>query len=255
MKILNARAAKRGPGENLNMAETPPNRPGSSTRPAHDRKGHDMRIQQLACGFVMGIATALFTGLVLSQEYEVDKENAHRRWEKYNTPSESHKKLKGYVGEWDVVMKLWMDGGGEPMISHGEMDCELIFGGRFIKTDVRATTMIEYDGKVIPVPFEGLGITGYDTLRKKYVAVWIDNFTNSISICEGQHDKSGKVFTFFGKQDDWMDGVFDKPYKIVDRWVTDDKCISEMYDLTASSGDGKFLELVATRKSTQVQKD
>lgn len=215
-----------------------------------------MRFQQLACGFAMGIATALFTGLVLSQEYDVEKKRAEKQWKKYNTPSESHKKLKGYEGEWDVVMKLWMDGDGEPMISHGKMDSELIFGGRFLKTDVRATTMIEYDGKVTPLLFKGLGIMGYDTLRKKYVAVWIDNMTNSISVSEGQHDKSGKVFTFFGKQDDWMDGVFDKPYKIVDRWVTDDKCISEMYDLTAPPGEGKFLELVATRsKSTQVKKD
>ena len=38
MKILNARAAKRGPGENLNMAEAPPSRPGSSARPAHDMR-------------------------------------------------------------------------------------------------------------------------------------------------------------------------------------------------------------------------
>ena len=216
-----------------------------------------MRFQQLACGFVMGIATALFTGLVLSQEYEVDKENAHHRWKKYNTPSESHKKLKAYEGEWDVVMKLWMDGGGAPMISKGEMDSELIFGGRFLRTDVRATMEIKYQDGVWQVPFEGLGITGYDTLRKKYVAVWIDNFTNSISFSEGQHDKSGKVFTFFGKQDDWMDGVFDKPFKIVERFVTADKCISEMYDLTAAPGEGKFLELVATRKPkpTQVKKD
>ena len=214
-----------------------------------------MRFQQLACGFVMGITTALFTGLVLSQEFEVDKERAEQQWKKFNTPSESHKKLKGYVGEWDVEMKIWMNGDGEPTISRGEMDSELIFGGRFLRTDVRAMTKIEIQGTVVELPFKGLGITGYDTLRKKYVAVWIDNFTNSISFSEGQHDKSGKVFTFFGKQDDWMDGVFDKPYKIVDRFETDDKCISEMYDLTASPGEGKFLELVATRKSTQVKKD
>ncbi len=214
-----------------------------------------MRIQQLTCGFVMGITTALFTGLVLSQEYEVDSEDAHQQWKKYNTPSEPHMKLKRYVGEWDVVMRLWMDGCGEPMISHGEMDSELIFGGRFVKTDVRAMTKIEYQGEVFNVPFKGLGITGYDIQRKKYVAIWIDNFNNSISFMQGQHDKSGKIFSFFGKHDDWMDGVFDKPYKCVDRFETDDKYISEMYDLTASSGDGRFLELVMTRKSTQVKKD
>ncbi len=47
-----------------------------------------------------------------------------------------------------------------------------------------------------PMPFQGLGLTGYDNSAKKYIGFWVDSMTTSFSTSTGEIDAAGKVFTF-----------------------------------------------------------
>ena len=42
----------------------------------------------------------------------------------------------------------------------------------------------------------GWGLTGYDNHEQKYVGMWVDSMTTSISTSLGTIDKSGKQFSF-----------------------------------------------------------
>jgi hypothetical protein len=47
--------------------------------------------------------------------------------------------------------------------------------------------------------FEWFGIYGYDMRKKKYTAVWVDNFDTTTESGEGEIDATGKIITFKGE--------------------------------------------------------
>jgi hypothetical protein len=49
------------------------------------------------------------------------------------------------------------------------------------------------------ITFEWFGIYGYDMRKKKYTAVWVDNFDTSTESGEGEIDATGKIITFKGE--------------------------------------------------------
>ncbi len=63
-----------------------------------------------------------------------------------------------------------------PPAMAGTTTNSLIFGGRFLKQEVRGTV----EGHP---PFEGIGITGYDNIRKEYQSVWFDNSNGARHRC------------------------------------------------------------------------
>jgi hypothetical protein len=217
-----------------------------------------MKLRLLACGFAAGLVTALVGGGCLIQD-EGDKgydaEEMHNVWEKFGTPNQHHEKLKRHVGEWDIEMRSWWEGPDrEPQVNHAVAHTELIFGGRFLKSEMKGTIKFELEGKVVEAPIEGMGITGYDTFKRKYVSVWIDSHGTAIHHSEGTLDPTGTVYTYFGTSDDWMTGQHDKPQKFTERWLSEDKLLFEMHDLTLS-GKTKVFEMTYTRRPATAKKD
>lgn len=65
---------------------------------------------------------------------------------------------------------------------------KMILGGRFLQQEV--------NGEMMGMPMNGIGITGYDNLKKKYVGFWIDNMGTGMYTMEGEMDKEGKACTY-----------------------------------------------------------
>ena len=137
-------------------------------------------------------------------------------------PGPAHKALAPLGGEWNVEAKFWM-GGPEPTESKGASTKRWIMGGRFLQEDHKS----EFMG----LPFQGMGLTGYDTMKQKYIAMWIDNMGTALSVSEGAADADGKVFTMNGTMDDPMTGEKNKPVKYILRIVSQDKHVMEMHDV------------------------
>jgi hypothetical protein len=168
------------------------------------------------------------------------EEEMMKRWEAASTPGAPHKALEPLIGEWEIEARFWMGGPDTPPIeSKGTTKAKWILGGRFIQEEVNSEMMGQ--------PFQGIGTTGFDNLKKKYVSTWVDNMNTMISISEGTADADGKVFTFLGKMDDIMTGQKDKPFRYVLRIISSDKHVFEMHDpsLGAKSKNG---EITYTRK-------
>ena len=52
------------------------------------------------------------------------------------------------------------------------------------------------DGKMKDMQFKGMGVEGYDNVKKKFVSSWIDNMGTGIQFSEGTYDPATKTFTY-----------------------------------------------------------
>jgi hypothetical protein len=169
----------------------------------------------------------------------MDEKAMMEAWAKYATPGESHKKLESFVGSWDTSVKSWMQPGAPPMESKGTSENRMIMGGRFLEQ--------RFTGTMMDMPFEGLGYTGYDNYKKKYVGSWMDNMGTGVVTSLGTADPSGKAMTFTGEMDDPMEGKT-KPYKETITMVDNDHHVFEMWSPGPDGKMAKMMEIHYMRK-------
>jgi hypothetical protein len=171
----------------------------------------------------------------------VDMQEMMKKWMEAATPGEPHKLLSQFVGKWDTLTRMWMDGSGKVAAeSKGTSDIKWILDGRFL--------LEESTGQVMGMPYKGMIITGYDNYKKRYVFSYVDNMGTANYTGEGTVDLSGKIMTLQGKMDDPMLGERDKPVKYVTRIVSKDQHVFEIYDLAGTPQEFKAVEIVYTRK-------
>jgi hypothetical protein len=106
-------------------------------------------------------------------------------WMKYMTPGEQHKKMAAMDGEWTVASKMWMDPKAPPTDGTGTAKFRMILGGRY--------QVQEYSGNFMGMPFDGMGISGFDNASKEHVSCWIDSMSTGMMASKGTEDASGKV--------------------------------------------------------------
>jgi hypothetical protein len=113
--------------------------------------------------------------------------------------NENHKLLSSLDGNWDYTIKFWMNPnpGAPPQESKGSATRKSIMGGRYVMMDVSGKMQMPgEDGKMKDVTFKGMGMEGYDNVKKKFVASWIDNMGTGIEFSEGTYDPATKSFTY-----------------------------------------------------------
>lgn len=126
------------------------------------------------------------------------------------TPGVHHKHLARFSGNWSATSRFrWSP--DQPWSEHKmESKVEMIFGGRFAKISVKGEPLLGS-----PVPFEGLGILGYDNQTATYTSVWVDNMGTMTVLGEGSCENDGKVIHFTSSlvdpmsgEDTWMRSVY-----------------------------------------------
>jgi len=156
-----------------------------------------------------------------------------------STPGKEHEALKPLIGSWTCTVKFWTVPGTPPQESTGTMERKWILGGRFMQED--------YKGTAMGMPFEGVGLLGYDKAQKRYDSSWMDSMGTGMWKMTGSADASGKTFTFTGENFDCMESKMVKSRNTLEI-VNNDKQIMKMF---APGPDGKEFqnfEMVATRK-------
>lgn len=160
-------------------------------------------------------------------------------WEKAGTPGEAHKKLEPFVGTWETKSKHWMKPGDPPEEAAGVTETRWVLGNRFLE--------MRYEGPMMGQPFTGVGYTGYDNIKKKYVGSWMDSMTTAMMTSVGDADASGKVMNFTIACNDPMTG---KPMTMKEKiTVTDnDHHTMEMWGPGPDGKVYKMMEMTYTRK-------
>jgi Protein of unknown function (DUF1579) len=113
--------------------------------------------------------------------------------------NENHKLLASLDGNWNYNIKFWMnpDPNAKPQESKGTATRKSIMGGRYVVMDVSGKMkMPGADGKMKDVDFKGMGMEGYDNMKKKFVASWVDNMGTGIEFSEGTYDPSTNSLTY-----------------------------------------------------------
>jgi hypothetical protein len=121
------------------------------------------------------------------------EEEMMQQWMKLSAPGEHHALLKPLAGSWKTTSKTWM-GPGEPKVSEGSCEYTWIMGDRYLKQ--------ECTGTMGGMAFQGMGLTGYDNLQKKFVGIWVDSGSTGIFVAEGKMDMGKKVLSMHGKAPD-----------------------------------------------------
>ena len=118
---------------------------------------------------VLGAAVFLSAGMFAQETKGPPKMSAEDQammeaYKSYGTPGEPHARLVKKVGNWNIAVKMWHSPDMEvPEESTATSRIKAIMGGRYILEKVK--------GEAMGMPFEGLGISGYDNLTKKFIGV------------------------------------------------------------------------------------
>lgn len=115
---------------------------------------------------------------------------------KAGTPGEAHKKIDAFSGQWNAKATFWPVPGADPMTMEGTSEARWVLDGRYLEQ--------RFKGSFMGAPYEGLGYTGYDNVKKRYWTTWMDNMATGIMMSTGSVD--GATWTFSGTMPDPMTG-------------------------------------------------
>jgi hypothetical protein len=155
------------------------------------------------------------------------------------TPGDAHKKLGAMAGTFNAEVKMWMQPGAPPAGGAGVAENSWALDGRFLEQ--------HFTGNFMGMPFTGMGFTGYDNIKKKYVGTWMDTKTTSMMISTGTANADGKSYTFTSTMDDPMTGK-SSPVKEVVTVVDNDHHTLEMWGAGPDGKMFKTMEIAYTRK-------
>lgn len=200
-----------------------------------------MRNRMIVGMIVLGLSLSTSSAWAQQEAKKMTAEEqaAMDAWMKAATPGAAHAQLEPFVGSWKVQVTSWPAPGAPPSTSTGSAEAGWIFGKRFIRE--------EFQGEFMGMPFEGLGITGYDNYREQYRSFWIDNFGTTMLTMTGTSKDGGKSFVYTGEMDDVVQGRTIS-FRNIGRIVDANTHVMEMHGPDASGKDFKMMEIVYTRK-------
>ncbi len=195
----------------------------------------------IACAATALVSTTM-TAVALRQDGAQDMEEMMKKWMEMCAPDEHHAELAKAAGNWTMTSKMWMYPGAEPETSTSQSTMKSILDGRYLMETVKGEMAM---GET-PMPFEGINIIGYDTIKKKWVNCWVDNFTTGFMVGEGTESADGKTITYWAEVPDPMTGGMKKmKYETINQGP--DKMIFRMYDKSQDGVEFVHMEGVYTR--------
>jgi hypothetical protein len=136
------------------------------------------------------------------------------------TPGPQHAMLAKLAGEWNCTVKFQTDPSQPVQESQSTAVITSLMDGRYIQ-EVDA-------GNVMGMPFNGMGIYGYDNVSGKFVSSWIDNMGTGMMSSLGTADAAGKTIRWEGTMNDPVTGKASKE-RMVMTFADDDHHTFEMY--------------------------
>jgi hypothetical protein len=154
------------------------------------------------------------------------------------SPAKEHQLLKQFDGTWEASIRMTMEPGKPPVEAKSTEVNKMICNGLWQVSDIK--------GELGGQPFEGHGVNGYDTAKKKVVGSWVDSMGTYLTLIEGDWDKAGKTLTLTME----MPGENGKPVK--SKMVTEFKDADHHTStMTMTGPDGKEMTIMTieyTRK-------
>ena len=146
-----------------------------------------------------------------------------------------HDQLKRLVGNWTTETKSFFPDPSVPKITKGRANFKMILGGNFVQQT--------FFGEIGDKKYQGIGVSGYDTGKKKYVGTWKDSLNTGIMHVEGTYDVKSHTLTELGEMSS-PNGVMKT--KNVTKYIDNNNFVFTMYMITPE-GDHKIFSINYTR--------
>lgn len=146
-------------------------------------------------------------------------------------PGAAHKALDSMVGTWDTKITMWVMPGADPMVTQGVSEMKWVMGGRYVEQ--------RFKGDFMGMPFEGLGFTGYDNIKKRYFSTWFDNMSTGIMMSTGNAGADGTM-TMTGTMTDPMtgkDAATQEKFRVID-------ANNAAFEMWTPGPDGKMFKMM-----------
>jgi hypothetical protein len=174
-----------------------------------------------------------------SKEEQAAMQAMMEAYARYGAVGAPHQGLAKRVGTWKVQARFWIAPGAPAEVSEGKAEASLIMGGRYIMEKFEMSTP---DG-----PFRGLGIVGYDNIKKRYQSLWIDSMSTGVMTAEGTGDQDARAIDYTGQEPDPASNAY-KPYRSVEKQLDDDTRRLETFENGPDGKEFKVMELFYTRQ-------
>jgi hypothetical protein len=192
---------------------------------------------------VLTVATVVALALpaLAQEEGAMTPEMAARMeaWEKAATPGPNHELMASFAGEWTFTATSWMAPDAPPQETTGTMTSKAILGGRFVVDTVHGT--------MVGQPFEGMGISGFDNVKGKFVSIWVDNMGTGIMTAEGDYDPQTKTMTMIGTFTDPVTGA-PKQSRMVTHLETEKRHVMEFFEAGPDGAEKRTMRMIYTRE-------
>ena len=189
-------------------------------------------------GLCLVLAASVTMAKDKKHEKQMDQQAEMEAYMKLATPGEPHKLFATLAGSWTTTTKEWMEPGKPPTESTGTAEMKMLLDGRFLYQ--------EYTSQMMGQPFSGIGIDGYDNLRKRYVTTWIDTWGTGVFQMEGTASADGKTITLKGQHDEPGGGHM--THRAVWKIVDSNTQTFDMYGTHQGGKEMKVLEITYNRK-------
>ena len=147
-----------------------------------------------------------------------------QKWMDYMTPSDIHKLMAGWDGEWTEEIEMWMDPNAPAQQMKAACVNKMILGGRYQES--------KHTGEFNGMPFEGISTLAWDNARKVFISTWIDNFGTGMMYMEGGWDAATQSVNLKGQMTDPVTGkltdvrevlkVVDANTQVMEQYATKD---------------------------------
>lgn len=178
-------------------------------------------------------------GVAQDPPRDVMPEAVVQKWAAFMTPGPAHARLDQRVGRWKVQLETRTAPDAPPTVSQATAEIKWAMERRYIIETVT--------GAFRGLPFEGLSITGYDNLKKKYVTVSIDNVGTGMTTGAGTYDEATRTYTFTVLAPDVTTGDY-QPGRLVQRVVNANEFVVEVTDTTPQGQEYVSLRAVYARE-------
>jgi hypothetical protein len=107
-----------------------------------------------------------------------------------------HKVLESLTGAFQADVKFFFPDPTKPTLTKGTLSRKMILGGNYLQET--------FTGEFFGSKFNGIGIIGFDQVKKKYTTAWVDSMSTSMMLLEGTYDAEKKTLTSTGDDFDPM---------------------------------------------------
>jgi uncharacterized protein DUF1579 len=198
-----------------------------------------MKIKVSLALALLVVCTSVFAQDPAKHEMSADQKAQMEAMMKAMMPGDAHKLLGNMVGTFEAKVTAWMMPGTPPMNSTGTAVNSWIMGNRFVEQ--------KFTGSFMGQPFNGLGYTGYDNIKKTYWSSWVDDMGTGVMNSVGMTADGGKTWKFTAMMPDPMTGK-DAP---VEEHITIADKDHHTFEMWSPGPDGKMMkmmEIAYTRK-------